>query len=199
MSHDHNLVDLDPTFIIDPITRAITTENKKLKFMRGDHNFERCTFEIPQYIDGHDMSLCNDILVHYENTSSANRNDISKGPYRVTDVNVSDDKVRFSWLVSGNAAKYAGTLQFSISFKCIVDSEVIYAWHTDTYKGIVISDTINNSGEELIETYTDIITEWENRLFGSGSAFDGFTDTVTGLKYKLEVVDGELTMVEVTT
>lgn len=164
MSHDHILIDSDPTFVIDPVTRVITTENKKLKFMKDDHNFERYTFEIPQYIDGHDMSLCNDIRINYENVSSANRNNVSRGPYKVTDAIVSDGKVLFSWLVSGNATEYAGTIQFSISFKCIVDSEVIYAWHTDTFKDISVSDGIRNSSEEVVANYVDILAGWEARL-----------------------------------
>lgn len=202
MEHNHNLVDSDNRFIIDPITRSITTSNTKLKFMRGDHNFERCTFEIPQYIDGHDMSLCNDIRINYENVSS-NRSDISTGPYKVMDAQVLDGKVVFSWLISRNATKYAGTLQFSISFRCVTGSIVDYAWSTDTFKNVIISDVVNNGDEAVVETYVDILSEWEERLFGEGGSTGGgssneLTDTVTGKKYKLEVADGKLTMTEVT-
>ena len=170
MAHDHNLIDSDKPFVINPIDRSITTENKKLKLMRGDHNFERYTFEIPMTIDGHDMSLCNDIRINYENISSANRADISKGPYKVTDAHVSDDKLIFSWLVSGNATKYAGTLQFSVGFRCLNGSVVEYAWNTDNFKNIVVSDIVNNDSEEVVETYADVLVEWEKKLFGEGGA-----------------------------
>lgn len=168
MTHDHNLIDSDSRFIIDPVSRGITTDSKKLKLMRGDHNFERYTFEIPRYIDGHDMSLCNDIRINYENISGTNRTDISTGPYKVIDAEVSDDKVIFSWLLSGNTTKYAGSLQFSVSFKCITNSIVDYSWSTDTFKNIVISDIVSNSGDAVVETYTDILVQWEERLFTEG-------------------------------
>ena len=198
MAHDHNLIDSDKPFIIDPISRSITTENKKLKLMRGDHNFERYTFEVPLVIDGHDMSLCNDIRINYENISSTIRSDISKGPYRVKDAHIVDgDKLVFTWLVSGNATKYAGTLQFSVGFRCLNGSEVEYAWNTDNFKNMIVSDVVNNDSEEVVETHTDILAEWEERLFGEQESVL-LPDTIDGKKYKLEVTDGKLTMTEVT-
>lgn len=178
MTHDHILTDSDLRFRIDPISRGILTDNKKLKFMKGDHNFERHTFEIPQYVDGHDMSSCNDIRINYENVSAENRNDVSKGPYKVTDAHVEDGKLVFSWLISGNATKYAGTLNFSISFRCITGSIIDYSWSTDPFKGIIVSDVIVNDSNEVVETYTDILAEWEQRLINaapeSGSSDDQY-------------------------
>lgn len=196
MSHEHNLVDSDSRFIIDSITRGITTENKKLKLMRDDHNFERYTFEIPRYIDGHDMSLCNDIRINYENISSANRTDISTGPYKVSDATIVEDKVVFSWLLSRNTTKYAGTLQFSISFRCLTGSIIDYSWSTDTFKSITVSEVINNSSEAVVETYTDILAEWEERLFRTKTQIK--IADANGTEYQLEVIDGKLTMTEVT-
>lgn len=197
MSHDHKLVDSDSRFIIDPVTRSITTENKKMRLMRGDHNFERYTFEIPQYIDGHDMSLCNDIRINYENISSAKRTDISTGPYKVDDARSYDGKVVFSWLLSGKTTEYAGTLQFSVSFRCLTGSTVEYAWSTDNFKGITVSDVVSNSSEGVVETYNDVLAEWEEKLFGAQSSIC-LTDVSSGTPYKLEVANGELTMTEVT-
>lgn len=198
MGHIHNLVDSDSRFIIDPVTRGITTNSKKLKLMKGDHNFEKYTFEIPRYIDGHDMSLCNDIKINYENISSANRADISTGPYQVVDAAVdpaADDRVVFTWLLSGNTTKYAGTLQFSVRFRCLEGGIVDYSWSTDVFKGVTVVDAVNNSGDAVVETYTDILVQWEQRLFGMSKEF---TDTVTGKRYDLSVADGKLTMTEVT-
>lgn len=173
MGHDHSLVDFDSRFIIDPVTRGITTNSKKLKLIKDDHNFEKFTFEIPRYIDNHDMSLCNDIKINYENISSANRTDVSTGPYQVLDAKVDpidDDKVVFTWLLSGKTAKYAGTLQFSIRFRCINGGIVDYSWGTDVFKNVTVVDTVNNSGEAVVETYTDVLVQWEERLFGEGGA-----------------------------
>lgn len=47
MAHKQSIYDTDPRFVIDLITRAITTESAKVKLMQYDHNSERLTFEIP--------------------------------------------------------------------------------------------------------------------------------------------------------
>ena len=74
MAHQHQVVDSDIRFAINPITRAITrVEAKKSSLVVGDHNSERFTFEIPKIVEGHDMTLCNVIRVHYLNTSSENK------------------------------------------------------------------------------------------------------------------------------
>ena len=59
MAHKHEVIDTDKHFIIDPVTMGFSTESKKTTLMQGDHNCERFTFEIPRFIDKHDMSLCN--------------------------------------------------------------------------------------------------------------------------------------------
>lgn len=195
-NHDHNLIDSDSRFIIDPVTRGITTNSKKLKLMKDDHNFEKYTFEIPRYIDGHDMSLCNDIKINYENVSS-DRSNISTGPYEVTDAQIdpaAEDRVIFTWLLSGKTTMYPGILQFSISFRCINGDTVVYAWGTDTFKSITVNDRVTNSGDAVVETYTDILVQWEKRLM---TARNRFVDTVTGKEYDLSVADGKLIMTEV--
>lgn len=60
IEHKHAVPDSDTYFMINPYTREIENTNyNKTVLMRGDHNSERFTFEIPRYVDGHDMSLCN--------------------------------------------------------------------------------------------------------------------------------------------
>lgn len=58
MSHNHPILDNDPHFKIDKETRMIKDQSQTASIlMQGDHNSERYTFEMPRYIDGHDMSL----------------------------------------------------------------------------------------------------------------------------------------------
>lgn len=57
MAHKHPIYDTDPHFKIDGDTRVIiNASDVKVALMQGDHNSERFTFEIPRYVDGHDMS-----------------------------------------------------------------------------------------------------------------------------------------------
>lgn len=166
MSHTHNVVDTDKHFIIDALTRAITTESKELTLMQGDHNSEIYTFEIPKVIEGHDMSECNRVEIHFNNVSS---DKVSKSAdiYYVPDLSVDEtdpEKLKFSWLVSGNATKYAGALGFRVRFCCIDDNgNYTYKWHTDIFKGITISDGLDNTAI-IEEEFSDAFSAWEARL-----------------------------------
>lgn len=70
MEHKHGIHDTDIRFIIDAMHGKIKSESKKLTLRQGAHNSEIYSFEIPRYIEGHDMMLCNKVEVHYLNSSS---------------------------------------------------------------------------------------------------------------------------------
>lgn len=168
MSHVHDVYNTDERFIIDPVKRTITQKSGKNRLIRGDHNSECYAFEIPRYIDGHDMSICNSVRIGYVNVASDKTQGESKGPYEVKDLMVNPDNdsyVMFSWLLSRNTTKYAGTLNFSITFRCLSDSSVVeYEWSTDTFKGITISDKIDVDGTEIVEDNVDVLEQWRDEL-----------------------------------
>ena len=127
MAHIHEVIDSDKCFTIDPITRAIVNDagNKKTQLIQNDHNSERFAFQLPRYIEGHDMSLCDKVEVHYINIDQSS-NERSVGVYEVTDLALSEDNesVLLSWLISNNATKYVGVLSFAICFKCMSDDVI---------------------------------------------------------------------------
>lgn len=182
MSHLHNVYDTDVHFIIDTKTRKIIKQMEKCSLVQNDHNSERFTFEMPRVIEGHDVSLCDKIEIHYINLSSNSQNK-NTDVYIVDDVTVStslNDTVIFSWLISGNATQYAGTLSFLIRFVCLTDEIIDYAWHTEIYKSITISDGMNNS-EAVVEEYSDILTKWEKEL-GSANVIVSLEQTQTSVE-----------------
>ena len=155
MAHVHPITDDDRLFIIDPTNRSITYEGDNIVLVKGDHNSEVFSFEIPRIVEGHDMSLCNHIRIHYSNTDRRRKNE-SKDIYYVTDCVVNGDVVNFSWTLSGNATKYYGTLSFLVQFCCLEeDGTYSYIWNTDTYKSIPVYDSYNNS-EGVAENYADV-------------------------------------------
>lgn len=167
MTHLHDVRDTDTHYVIDPITMEITNPNEvKNKLMLGDHDSEIYTFEIPKVIEGHDMSQCNKVEVHYINIGS-NKTNRSEDVYPVGDMAISTDDPEtlvFSWKVSGNATMYAGTLNFRIKFACVDDSgNYTYKKWTDVYKGITVSDGFDN-GEAVVADYSDILAQWEARI-----------------------------------
>ena len=166
MMHKHKVYDTDPYFSINPLTRLIKNETSaKITLIQHDHNSERFTFEIPRFIEEHDMSLCNVVQVHYINIESGNRNQ-NEDVYGVVDLHIDpddDDKVVCSWLVSGNATKYVGSLNFVVRFSCVTDGVIEYAWNTAVFSGISVSSGIFNT-DIIAEEYSDILAQWTARI-----------------------------------
>ncbi len=166
MAHKHSIYDGDLHFAINPITRAITNmSSQKTILIQYDHNSERFSFELPRLVEGHDMSLCNVIRVHYINIDSATKAQIA-GVYDVTDMQVSpdsEDVIVCSWLVSSNATQLVGSLQFLLRFECTTDGIVDYAWHTAIYHNISVSSGIKVD-ETFTDDYVDIIERWKQSV-----------------------------------
>lgn len=169
MSHIHSVYDTDTHFIIDGTSREVSnaTETKKAIF-QGDHNSERLTFQLPRTIDGHDMTECNAVLVHWNNIDAETREQVS-GSYAVKDLKAyeKDEEVAIlSWLIDGNATTKVGVLAFSIRFSCVDDdSNVTYAWNTAIHTELMVKDS-NYNGEIVATDYADILAEWEARIAG---------------------------------
>lgn len=163
MAHKHSVYDTDLHFVIDPITKQITNQTpNKIKIMQGDHNSERFTFEIPRFVDGHDMSLCNKIKIRYTNIDAATKT-VHKDVYTVDDMQLSpdsEDVVIFSWLINRSATLYNGALYFFISFKCMTDEVIDYKWSADIFKGITIGEGMEFD-EEIVDEYSDILEAWK--------------------------------------
>lgn len=170
MAHKHSVYDTDLHFKIDNVTRNITSESGKVILMQNDHNSERFTFEIPRMVDGHDMSVCNLVEVHYINTDSANKRNQSKDVYPVTDLQISpdsDDVVIGSWLISQNATMYAGTLHFLLRYACIADDEeatIDYQWFTNIYSVITIAKGIYNTDVVTDDGDSDTLAAWKAEI-----------------------------------
>ncbi len=172
MSHNNKIKDTETHFIIDPETRIITNASAgNNTIVQYDHNSERFTFEIPRYVDGHDMYESTEVRIHYRNASSANLAK-TNGVYIPDDLSLSgesEDIVTFSWLLSSATTQYIGYLYFSIQFVCLNGGVVEYAWNTGVYKDIVIIESINNSDEVVVDT-VDILTAYKNGIITEVSA-----------------------------
>lgn len=180
MAVRHGVTDSDKRFVIDPLTRTITNQSGKLVLIQYDHNSEQFTFECPRFVDGHDMTLCNKVEVHYINTGTGK--DRSTGIFEADIPVVSEDNpnaVTFTWLVSNNATQYVGKLNFVIRFSCVGDEGVVeYAWNTGIYSDIAIAPSIYN-GEVFVEEYVDILEQWKQDLYSEGVKITSVEQTVT--------------------
>ena len=202
MAHAHIVSDSDNHFIIDPISRQISNNSKKTILIKTDHNSEQFTFELPRYVEGHDMSLSNKVEVHFLNINSKTRQ-TNPGIYNVVDFDVDAEdntKVLGTWLVSREATKYPGSLNFVIRFSCLADDNVeYYSWNTAIYTGITIADTIENT-ETIVEDYVDIFRQWLDTLEIAGSTGDIYAisddGTIINLCEKVDGLDNHVTELE---
>lgn len=164
--HDNNMIrDDDSFFIINPDTRDITNESgNTLKLIQFDHNSERCTFQIPRYIDGHDMMSGNKVEVHYVNTGTEPGSSVrlsKSGKYTINDIQANPDDeetIICSWLISSDSTQLAGSLSFLIKFVCYDETNptrIVYIWHTNVCNLIEIYPGMNNSDEVVLPYSVD--------------------------------------------
>lgn len=182
MAHIHSIYDTDSHFIIDPITRSITSEAEKVTLMQKDHLSERFTFEIPRYVEGHDMSLTDKVEIHYNNIDASNKRTMNSDIYEVDDLQVSPDStdmVICSWLISKNATMYAGSLNFVVRFVCYEGNIVSYQWFTDVFSGIKVVGGIYNS-EVLDSQYgIDAVESWKRDIIAAFEASTVYNNALT--------------------
>lgn len=171
--HTHPVPDTDTYFIIDPITRSIeNTTRKKTIIMQYDHNSERFTFELPRFIDGHDMMNCTSVTVNVDNVEAETGTTNSDAP-DMTDLRIhpnDPEKVISSWLITRNSTQLAGHLSFHIEYKCAdSNGNVVYEWATDSYDEIQVKARKKN-GEAAVIEHTDLLEQWRASIFGAGDS-----------------------------
>ena len=175
MVHTHNIVDTDVNFIIDPITRSITTGSSKLYLTQHDHNSERYTFQIPRIIEGHDIYECDNIVIDYTNTDKK-KTSTKRGAFLVTEIEADDDNVYFTWLVSREATQLVGYMTFSVAFRCYDrEGNIVYEWGTDKFSRITILEKTRYD-QVIVPQYPDILAQIKNEaLIGAISSVNGIT------------------------
>lgn len=212
MSHSTIIIDKDPCFEIDAMTRAIKNmSSAKTTVMQFDHNSERFSFTMPRHVEGHDMMECTKVEVHYTNIDAATK-ERTDGVYEVADLAIDaedDEKITCSWLLSQQATGRAGNLSFLLRFSCVQeDGTIDYAWNTAVFSGISVTAGMNN-GDAVLEDYVDVLEQWKKEslganidaneasirdiISGNNTLLNGCTCDKPGsyVKYKVERIMGE--------
>ena len=194
----HNVIDDDGIYRINPVTREITYERNGIAdyfggpvLVKGDHNSERLTFKIPKTIEGHDMSSCNLIRIHYitiDLATSAQYKDAYDVPLSDR-IDSDDNDLIFTWLVDRNVTRSVGPISFVIQFACTTETERIetevdettgeavavkktvsiteYSWSTVPYNDLSVSEGITNTKQEaddFVDEYNSIVIAWYNEI-----------------------------------
>lgn len=177
MAHQHPVRDTDLHFVIDPVTRVVKNNSGKIVIMQHDHQSEILTFELPRYIDTHDMSLCDTVRVHYINIGTSSKYTPVSGVYEVNDLQidaVNDSIVTCSWTLTNNTTQLEGTLNFIVRFSCLTGDTIDYSWSTAVYSGITVAKTIDSS-DYVMTAIPDILEQWKESLKGDPFTYDDFT------------------------
>jgi hypothetical protein len=199
-THIHNITDTDHPFTIDPITRELKNESKKTTLMQYDHNSERFRFSISDMVEGHDMSKCDSVQIHYYVTEASSKqkqygmseilptegkNQNGEIETSILHANFDESgnytgKLEFTWLITENITYYAGSLSFSIRFCCSENTTI-----TDE-EGKIIGDT------------SDVIYRWSTAantsviispvIDGDTEIVDSYPDVLTTMQNKLDSV-----------
>ena len=187
MAHIHEVKDTELSFLIDPLTRRITPRDKgKTTIVQYDHNSEELTFEIPRYVDAHDMMTCNKIEVHFLNVGEKETNKgvyIVNGVEKITDAETGTEKVKLRWCIAQSATMLKGRLDFLIRFMCVANNTIDYAWNTAIYTGLTVDKGIDN-GEAILTDYVDVLEAWKQEVIDKVSERERPTDSAMFGQYK---------------
>lgn len=184
MAHEHSVFDTDPQFVVDAVTMRITCDSEVKSLRRGDVAAEEYSFRMPRHIDGHDMSLCNKVEVHYNNLhydkdtreTTMNSSFDEVGNFGVAED--SDEYVVWAWRVGGDATQLSGSLNFCIRFACMNGAEIEYQKFTEIYESIPVGDTIYNTDAVAYDS-KDVLEAWRQELL-EAIEHGGAVKTVNG-------------------
>ena len=177
MAHIHEIIDTDSHFIINPVSRSVTTKSEKLYVVQYDHDSEQFTFQVPRYVEEHDMSQCSRIEIHFTNITR-NKKQQKDGVYyvRSDDITSDYDTVFFKWLISREATQLVGSLKFTITFVCVGDDEnVSYQWSTGVFESIEVLAKLEHT-VAVIQAYPDLYTKLKQDVINSIPPSSGEVD-----------------------
>lgn len=128
-------------------TKDIQLDGKQFNITQ-EENSQYIPFEMPRFYDGFDL-VDTAISIHYETKSGTH------GAQKPINVTYNNEKIRFGWLVDGDATIEAGKLKFEIhAYGVVTGSDNIqrsYVWKTKS------NDTLN-----VIESLCDCDSEVNN-------------------------------------
>lgn len=146
--------------IIDPETRTINVAPEYIILgVESDEKVERVWFQCPKIVgDNIDLSKLQ-LRINYQNA----RNE--KDQYIVTDVQIEEDDIVFSWLVSRKATAYMGAVNFIVCAVSVDGGVIKNEWNTTLASSEVLtglevdSPQIDDSTEDVITQLLQIAQE----------------------------------------
>ena len=149
------------TLVIDHYTRTINIPKGITTLgVESDDEVLRLNFKMPRYLGTVDLYNFN-IRINYINANG--EDDV----YQVTDKTIIGDYVTFSWLVGPTATAYRGNTKFNVCMVITDSNSVIKQEYNTAIASLPVLEGLETS-ERVVSEYTDILEQWERRLFGIG-------------------------------
>lgn len=145
------------TFVIDNDLRTISIPSTvTIVGVESDGNVTRLYFQMPRMYGEYDLSEFN-IRINYRNTDVENELSIGDA-YSVTDKQILDDTITFSWLVGRNACKYEGTTEFIVCLRKSDDEGNVLQEFNTTIAQLSVLRGLETT-EQVQQEYPDILQQ----------------------------------------
>lgn len=153
----------DDTLIIDHYTRSIIIPKTITNLgVENDDDVLRLKFKMPRYLGKVDLSTFS-IRINYINANG------DSDVYKVTDATVTTEYITFTWLVGPVATAYKGNTKFIVCM-VVTDSEAtIQNEYNTSIATLPVLEGLEVD-EGVISEYSDILEQWEQRLFDAGDS-----------------------------
>lgn len=160
------------TLVIDHYTRTIHIPKGITTLgVESDDDVLRLNFKMPRYLGTVDLYNFS-IRINYINAQG--EDDV----YKVTDKAIVGDNITFSWLVGPTAVAYKGTTKFNVCMVITDANSVIKQEYNTAVASLPVLQGMECS-ERVVSEYTDILEQWERRLFGIGDTEETNLHTVS--------------------
>jgi hypothetical protein len=174
----------DKTLVIDHYTRTITIPKGISNLgVENDDDVLRLNFKMPRYLGTTDLYTGFNFRVNYINAQG--KDDY----YDVEDATVAGDDILFTWRVGPTATAYRGTTRFNVSIlKTDSDSVVQQGYHT-AVASLNVKEGLECT-KRPVSRYSDILDQWERRLFGYGDTEEAALAAVSAEQQELIIAKG---------
>ena len=154
-------------FVVDPVTRTVTAlDGQRAIGVAGDHLSEQVTFEAPQFIDGHDVTMCGRKYVTWVNVLS------EVGHDELVLDRTEGGKAYFVWTVRNGLTQAQGFVQFALHFEDVdADQATVYRWSTSACKDCEVLGSVN----AVLSTYEAIYVAGDTLVIDDYNPVEGNT------------------------
>ena len=155
---------VDNTIIVDNDLRTLIIPKTLTNIgVESDDNVLSLHFKLPRRYHDIDLSIFT-IHVNYLNAKKGGDAYYAKDPI------IGDEYIEFDWLVGRHAVSYKGDVKFNLCLKESVDGLVIREFNTTPTTLPVLEGL--ETGEAVIQEYSDLLEQWYHDLFGIGDTVE---------------------------